>query len=306
MSSECFSRNLKQMRLEKKLTQQQAADALGVSMQSVSHWERGNTLPDIMLLPEIARLYGVTVDDFYREKFSAYSNYAQRLVSVFEESRRTEDFLAAEQEFIRTAPDGHDAEDLRSWGVMYHYMMRQCASQAQNKLEQAMEKAEDDQTYCQAAEQKIGLLHDLGRGEEAVAEYDGKCSENPADVRWWRLCAAARFLTGDNERALETALDAMKRFPDDPVFHIYAGDTLRRLRRYEEAFIRWRRALELDKTYLDAVYSMGFCYEELGKYPEAWRVWTELAKEMDRRGFVIEKSFPESLAERCREKMEQL
>ena len=139
MSSECFSRNLKQMRLERKLTQQQVADALGVSMQSVSHWERGNTLPDIMLLPEIARLYGSTVDDFFREEFNAYSSYAQRLVSVFEESGRTEDFLAAEQEFIRTAADGHVAEDLRAWGVMYHYMMRQCAFLAQRKLERAME-----------------------------------------------------------------------------------------------------------------------------------------------------------------------
>lgn len=303
MNSECFLRNLKRLRLEKKLTQRQVADTFGISMQSISHWECGDSLPDIMLLPEIARLYGVTVDDLYREKSGAYSNYAQRLISVYEASGRTEDFLAAEQEFIRMETDGYDAEDLRAWGVMYHYMMKQCASQAQKKLNEAMEKACDEQTYCHAAEQKISLLHDLGRGEEATAEYDRRCAENPAERRWWRLCIAARFTAGDNERALETALAALKRFPDHPVFHIYAGDTLRRLKRHEEAFVHWRRALELDDSYLDAAYSMGFCYEELGRYHEAYRVWMELAKEMDRRGYEVGKGFPEELAEKCREKM---
>ena len=306
VNSECFSKNMKQLRLEKKLTQQQAADKLGVSMQSVSHWECGNTLPDVMLLPEIARLYGVTVDDLFRDRFNAYSSYAQRLLSIYEASRDPEDFLAAEQEFRRMAADKLDAEDLRAWGVLYHYMMNWCIPHAQKKLDEAMKAAEDEQTYCQAAAQKIALLYDLGRGREAVEEYDRKLNENPADIRWWRLCIAARFHAGEYERALEVVFGAMEHFPDRAVFHVFAGDILWRLKRHEEAFAHWRRALEMDDTFLDAAYSMGFCYEELGKYTEAYRVWTELAKEMERRGFIIEKEFPESLAEKCREKMKQV
>ena len=72
MKNKEFSKNLRQLRLEKKLTQEQLAGILGVSVQSVSRWECGNTLPDVMLLPEIARLYGVTVDDLYREDASGY------------------------------------------------------------------------------------------------------------------------------------------------------------------------------------------------------------------------------------------
>lgn len=39
--NQTFSANLKRLRLEKKLTQEQVAESLGVSPQSVSRWECG-------------------------------------------------------------------------------------------------------------------------------------------------------------------------------------------------------------------------------------------------------------------------
>lgn len=63
--NETFSKNLRKLRQEKHMTQEQVADKLGVSAQSVSRWETAATFPDILLLPEIAKLYGVLVDDFF-------------------------------------------------------------------------------------------------------------------------------------------------------------------------------------------------------------------------------------------------
>lgn len=45
------------------MTQQEAADQLGVSNKTVSKWENGAGLPDITVLPALAELYGVTADD---------------------------------------------------------------------------------------------------------------------------------------------------------------------------------------------------------------------------------------------------
>ena len=101
MRSETFSRNLRRLRQEKNLTQEQLANMLGVSTQSISRWECGNTLPDVMLLPEIAQLYGVTIDDLYRKEITGYPSYAQRLLAVYEASGRAEDFLAAEESNTR-------------------------------------------------------------------------------------------------------------------------------------------------------------------------------------------------------------
>ena len=304
MNNELFSQNLKRLRLEKNLTQEHLASILGVSVQSVSRWECGNTLPDVMLLPVIARLYGVTVDDLYRTDAKGYSCYAQRLLAVYEASGRTEDFLAAEQEFSRMSASELTADDLRSWGVLYHYMMQHSAVQAQQKLEQAMQHPDvTEQVYSSAAQQKIALLCDQGKGREEARRYDQQLTANPSDYRMWLLCTAAHEFIEEYNKALEVVTNAIERFPDKASLYVHAGDIYRSLKRYDEAFVYWNRALELDSSHLDAVYSMGFCYEELEQYQNAYNIWSKLVQELDRRGWVIEREYPAKMAANCAKKM---
>ncbi len=57
-----LSENIKKLRREKNLTQEALAEFLGVTFQSVSNWERGESYPDITMLPEIAGFFKVSVD----------------------------------------------------------------------------------------------------------------------------------------------------------------------------------------------------------------------------------------------------
>ena len=57
-----FGKNLRDLRCSRGLTQEQAAELLDVSKQSVSRWENNVTYPDITFLPTLASFYGVTVD----------------------------------------------------------------------------------------------------------------------------------------------------------------------------------------------------------------------------------------------------
>ena len=54
------------LRKSKGMTQQDVADRLGVSNKAVSKWECDDGYPDISILPAIAELYGVTVDELLR------------------------------------------------------------------------------------------------------------------------------------------------------------------------------------------------------------------------------------------------
>ncbi|MCH5333985.1 MAG: methyltransferase domain-containing protein [Agathobacter sp.] len=51
-----------ELRKSKNMTQQDLADRMGVSFQSISKWENGGSMPDIQLLPELAELFSVSVD----------------------------------------------------------------------------------------------------------------------------------------------------------------------------------------------------------------------------------------------------
>jgi len=58
-----FGSNLKKLRNERNLTQENLADFLGVSFQTISKWERGDVYPDIATLPDIAKFFNISTDE---------------------------------------------------------------------------------------------------------------------------------------------------------------------------------------------------------------------------------------------------
>lgn len=55
--------NIKRIRLERRLTQEEVAAHLGISFQSISKWERNDGYPDITMLPALARYFQITTDE---------------------------------------------------------------------------------------------------------------------------------------------------------------------------------------------------------------------------------------------------
>ncbi len=53
---------ISELRHNKKMTQQELADIVGVSFQTISKWEKGSTMPDITYLPVLAEYFDVSVD----------------------------------------------------------------------------------------------------------------------------------------------------------------------------------------------------------------------------------------------------
>ena len=57
-----LSENLIRLRRERKITQEELADFIGVTKAAVSKWENAQTTPDILLLPRLASFFDVTID----------------------------------------------------------------------------------------------------------------------------------------------------------------------------------------------------------------------------------------------------
>ena len=78
--------NIKRLREAKNVSQERMAQALNVSYQAVSKWETGKSLPDITLLPQISRYFGITIDALLMAEqldekllFEQYETEAERL-----------------------------------------------------------------------------------------------------------------------------------------------------------------------------------------------------------------------------------
>ncbi len=54
---------LRKLRQDRQLPQDDVARAIGVRVQAVSEWERGEAEPRVASLRELAKLFGVTLDE---------------------------------------------------------------------------------------------------------------------------------------------------------------------------------------------------------------------------------------------------
>lgn len=68
---------IKELRQYKKVTQEELANAVGISTQAVSKWENGGT-PDINLLPQIADYFEITIDELFNRNISNFRSFEQK------------------------------------------------------------------------------------------------------------------------------------------------------------------------------------------------------------------------------------
>lgn len=87
------------LRKENNMTQMELADKLGISFQAVSNWERGNTMPDISKLPELAEIFHISVDELLNGKAPLVAAVLDGTVNEYIEEGKI-----SEQEIVDTMP----------------------------------------------------------------------------------------------------------------------------------------------------------------------------------------------------------
>lgn len=80
-----FAQNFKQLRRHADMTQEEIANALGVSPQAVSRWETGATYPDIELLPILAEFFAVSIEELLGVEQGRRKAKAEEYKAMFKE-----------------------------------------------------------------------------------------------------------------------------------------------------------------------------------------------------------------------------
>lgn len=80
-----IAKNISELRLQNSMTQIELAQKLNYSDKAVSKWERGESVPDIGVLTEIADLFGVPLDYLVREEHTV--NYTETQIAMQQENK---------------------------------------------------------------------------------------------------------------------------------------------------------------------------------------------------------------------------
>lgn len=102
------------LRKSKGITQNELGERVGVSFQAVSKWERGETLPDITVLPDLARVLETSIDNILLGSERQVEFKGKVTVSDMKKGliclKNMGEYLGKENIIYRAAKDGIDSE----------------------------------------------------------------------------------------------------------------------------------------------------------------------------------------------------
>lgn len=81
-----LSKNLKEIRKKENLSQEDLAELLGVSRQSISKWESGSSYPEMDKIISIANMYNLSIDDLLNGdayKTKEENDYKKKTIKYF-------------------------------------------------------------------------------------------------------------------------------------------------------------------------------------------------------------------------------
>lgn len=192
-----LGKNIKRLRRNADLTQEQLGDMLGVAYQTVSKWELGITFPDISMIAPIARLFKVSADELLGLSESADEAKRRELEERYWKTYTTGDVMEKYEVaklLVKEFPGDYkyldwlaDAEWLYAehhceWGSEEDKEHQEAAIKYYKMV---IENCDDDVWREDAIDGIVMNLPDLGRYEEAV-QY-ANMSRNKDDLLKWCL-----------------------------------------------------------------------------------------------------------------------
>lgn len=206
-----LSENIVSLRREKKITQEELADFIGVTKAAVSKWETGQSLPDILILPQLAAYFDVTVDELLGYEAQLSREQIQMLYAGL-----AEDYARLPFEEVMEKTEGlvHRYYSCYSFLIqicilwMNHFMLAKDIQRQQEILCKGAKLCEHiiencrEITLCNDA-MVFKAMFDLqtGKASEVVAQLEGMTDPNHAWRQTDSVLAQAYLAAGEEEKA---------------------------------------------------------------------------------------------------------
>ncbi len=176
---------IRQLRQEQDVTQEQLAEALGITSRSVSQWECDRTAPDISQLPALANFFNVTTDKLLGVDIKRKEDEVKKIlkqVNVFQEQGDHESTVKYLREQIKIYPNEPELLTHLASALQTFYFHQGKADTEELKKEKSDEiitlceralkyyKPTDDNNFTKQVliGQYVYYLHDKEKGEKLV------------------------------------------------------------------------------------------------------------------------------------------
>lgn len=262
---------IKQLRLAASMTQEQLANSLGVSAQAVSKWESGVNMPDILLLPELSVIFGVTIDELFsmtdEKRMDRIDNmiWNTRFLSD-EEFRRQERYLTA----CRERPETADRATLLL-AMLYNKRANEYHEKAKPLAREALVRNPGVKDAHNAVfDAENGAYQDWNciNHREIIDFYKGVVESHPEDIRnyFWLL----DLLIADCRTAeARQYAERMRAVYHSYHYEMFMGHICRAEGDLTAAVEWWNRMLKLYPDKEQVLHELGSIHAKLGRYEEA-------------------------------------
>ena len=298
---------IRQLRLQRGMTQGQLGEALGLSAQAVSKWESQTNMPDIQLLPELSVLLGVSIDELFSMTDSSRMDRIENMIETVRFLPES-DFCSAEK-FLKEKLTDKSARPRAALilSALYVKRAREYDALAAPLARQALLLNPDEKAAHSAVfDAEHGPYPDWNAANfveliDFYRDFLRKHPENPRTYLWLLDLLIAVGRTGEAKEVL-SAMDKVEHsyrtelyegyiakaecdlphalhcwehmteeFPDYWLSWASKGDCMARLCRYDEAVEYYEKALSLQPSprYMDMPEAIAQIAEIRGDFDRA-------------------------------------
>ncbi len=163
--------NIYSLRKEKKLTQSQLAEKLGVSEQAVSKWENGQCAPDVSLFPVIAELFGVSIDRIFGYHTSSYNEAVKQILKEADDSMDTRKEIEIYSEGLKKYPNSPELKVSLAFSLSMINRMSEDENERKEAVRRAISLCQEVVDSCGDIKQVDDALNMLTRIYNETGNY---------------------------------------------------------------------------------------------------------------------------------------
>jgi len=266
---------IKELRRSKGFSQSDVAKKLGVTSQAVSKWETDSSLPEMTMLPDIASLFGVQIDDLFEystekryESIEKKIEYGKVLSNA--EFENEESFLLNESE---ADPTNHDAISLLA--DLYRYQAENLKKKAVRCAKKALElrpnEKGDINNICFGSDGKL-FDWDAANHHELIEDLYKILRAEPKNLRIYFYLLDNLIDDGRLREAREVLKESVQKNPNtlNDFYEVF-------IQEYENGFEAtkdaYRKLVENYPEDWSVLFSVANTFSHHEEYEEAIRYW---------------------------------